>query len=57
MSNVKDIKSKEAFVENNEDKNQDWMIKYLRIAAEVLNPLLYMTFMIAFSLYGYSINM
>ena len=32
------------------------MRKYLKIAAEVLNPLFYTAFMIAFSLYGYSLN-
>ena len=51
------VKSKAAFVENiEEDKKQKLMIKCLRIAAEIVNPLLYTSFMIIFSFYSVSLN-
>ena len=48
---MKDKKWKENF-----DKLEDQMTKYLKLAAEVINPLIYISFTIFFVLQSYTIN-
>ena len=53
---VKNIRPKEAFVGVGDDGKNNKTLKYLRISAEVLNPLLYIVFIIFFGSYSYTLN-